>query len=64
MLLRRSALFPPISIKELESNPVISRTRANKELGYQPRPLAQTIVDTVNWFRSHGFLDKTNQHLA
>ena len=64
MLRRRSTLFPPISMKELESHPVISHARANKELGYQPRPLAQTIIDTVNWFRSNGFLDKTNQHLA
>lgn len=53
----RRALFTPISMKELESNTNISYVKANKELGYQPRPLEQSITDTVSWFDSHGFLD-------
>jgi dihydroflavonol-4-reductase len=49
-------LFTSISMKELESNPDISHARASKELGYQPRPIEQTITDTVAWFQAHGFL--------
>ena len=48
-------LFTSISMKELESNPNISHAKASKELGYEPRPLQQTISDTLDWFRSHGF---------
>jgi dihydroflavonol-4-reductase len=43
-------------MKELESNKNISHAKASKELGYEPRPLQQTIADTVDWFRSYGFL--------
>jgi len=50
-------LFTPISMKELESNPQISHAKASRELGYQPRPLEQTLDDTLNWFQAHGFLD-------
>jgi len=52
----RRPLFTPISLKELESNPDISHARASKELGYQPRPIEQTISDTVAWFKTNGFL--------
>lgn len=52
----RRPLFTPISMKELESNKNISHAKASKELGYEPRPLQQTIADTVDWFRSYGFL--------
>ena len=52
----RRPLFTPISMKELESNPDISHAKASKELGYQPRPIEQTIADTVAWFKTNGFL--------
>ena len=50
-------LFTPISLKELESNPRLSHDKATRELGYQPRPLEQTINDTIGWFASNGFLN-------
>ena len=52
----RRALFTPISLKELESNPNISYEKASRELGYRPRPLTKALEDTITWFRSHGFL--------
>jgi dihydroflavonol-4-reductase len=52
----RRALFTPISLKELESNPNISYEKASRELGYEPRPLKQALEDTMEWFQSHGFL--------
>ena len=53
----RRVLFTPISLKELESNPLLSHEKASRELGYQPRPLEQALADTMGWFRSHGFLN-------
>lgn len=53
----RRPLFTSISMEELESNPDISHAKATKELGYTPRPLEQTIADTVEWFRSSGLLN-------
>jgi dihydroflavonol-4-reductase len=50
-------LFTPISMRELESNPLLSHEKATRELGYQPRPFEQSLVDTMGWFRSHGFMD-------
>jgi dihydroflavonol-4-reductase len=49
-------LFTPIAMRELESNPDISHARARRELGYELRPLEQTITDTIDWFQSHGLL--------
>ena len=53
----RRPLFTSISMAELESNPDISHAKATKELRYKPRPLEQTIADTVEWFRSNGLLN-------
>ncbi|MFC2062639.1 NAD-dependent epimerase/dehydratase family protein [Chloroflexota bacterium] len=50
-------MFTPISMKELESNKNISHEKAKRELGYEPRPLHQTIADTIDWFRSYGYLE-------
>ena len=54
----KQPLFTPISLKELQSNPNISHEKASRDLGYQPRPLEKTIADTIEWFISHGFLNK------
>lgn len=34
----------------------VSSARAQTELGYQPRPLTQTVADTFQWFRGAGRL--------
>jgi dihydroflavonol-4-reductase len=49
--------FTPISMNELESNRLISYTKASRELGYKPRPLERTIADTIDWFKRNGFLN-------
>jgi dihydroflavonol-4-reductase len=33
-----------------------SITRAQAELGYQIRPLRDTVADALTWFREHGYL--------
>lgn len=49
--------FTPIAIKTLESHRHISHEKATRELGYRPRPIEETIRDTLEWFRSRGMLD-------
>jgi dihydroflavonol-4-reductase len=48
--------FTPIAMNELESNRFIRYSKATKEFGYQPRPLKQTLTDTVEWFRTNNVL--------
>jgi dihydroflavonol-4-reductase len=38
------------------SHPDIRHDKAARELGYAPRPLAETVADTVAWFREAGLL--------
>jgi len=53
---RKRPLFTSISIKELNSNRDLSHVKASKELGYNPRPLQDTISDTIDWFRVNGLI--------
>jgi dihydroflavonol-4-reductase len=39
----------PYSLEVLQSNSNISHAKATRELGFHPRPLAETIADTVRW---------------
>lgn len=50
------ALFTGISLKALGSNHNVSHARAAGELGYNPRPLSETIKDTIEWFNNNGYL--------
>jgi dihydroflavonol-4-reductase len=42
--------FTPYSLEVLRSNSNISHSKATHELGYQPRPLYESIRDAVKWF--------------
>jgi dihydroflavonol-4-reductase len=42
--------FTPYSLEVLQSNANISHAKAARELGYKPRPIVETISDTVRWF--------------
>jgi len=48
--------FTPYSLATLASNSVISHAKAFRELGYSPRPLRETLEDTVEWFRENRHL--------
>ena len=52
-------LFTPIAMDELNSNRHLSHEKASKRLGYESRPLKQTITDTLDWFIENGYLKKT-----
>jgi len=40
----------PYSIEVLKSNSDIRHQKATRELGYRPRPIADTVADTIKWF--------------
>jgi dihydroflavonol-4-reductase len=40
----------------LRSNPQVSHAHAARDLGYQPRPFAETLADTLHWFIENGYL--------
>jgi dihydroflavonol-4-reductase len=42
--------FTPYSLQVLQSNANISYKKALAELGYKPRPVYESIADTVRWF--------------
>ncbi len=49
-LAKTAPRFTPYSLEVLRSNSNISHAKATQELGYQPRPLYESIRDAVKWF--------------
>lgn len=49
-------LFTPYSLYTLKSNAYFSHEKATEELNYFPRPLEQTLSDTIDWLWTHGFI--------
>jgi dihydroflavonol-4-reductase len=50
--LGRQAKFTVYSLETLASNSVISSAKARRDLGFVTRPLEQTVMDTVAWWRA------------
>jgi dihydroflavonol-4-reductase len=50
-------LFTPFSVRSLQGNRQVRHARATRDLGYAPRPLEETVVDTLRWFVEAGYLD-------
>jgi nucleoside-diphosphate-sugar epimerase len=46
-------LFTRYSLDAICSNSLVSHARASRELGFQPRPARQALLDAVRWFQ-HG----------
>ena len=57
-LLKREPLFTRESVDVLVSNRSISSDKARHELGHRPRPLAETVADTLAWFADQGQLSR------
>jgi len=53
-LTKKRPLFTSYSVEVLSSNSVVSSKKARNELGYQTRPLEESIKDTIQWFRDNG----------
>lgn len=52
----RRPLYTSGSMESLRGNTRISHDRATCELGYQPRPFRETVIDTLRWFEATGQL--------
>lgn len=52
----QAPLLSPFSLKTLQAYRRVSRNRAIATLGYQPRPIRETVADTVAWLRASGRL--------
>ena len=39
-----------------------SSAKAERELGYRPRPYGEALADAIDWFREAGYLDGTRRH--
>jgi len=50
--------FTSYSLATITSNSFISHAKANLELGYHPRPLRESLSDTVKWFLKNKRLSK------
>lgn len=56
-LTRKKPFFTPYSIDVLLSNPMADSSLAERELGFHPRPLEESMADSVHWMLEHGLLD-------
>jgi len=52
-ILKQPPLYTTYSIYTLGANANFSHEKAAKELGFYPRPLSQTLIDTVNWLKDN-----------
>lgn len=57
-LLRVDPLFTPEALWALGLELQVDHSLASRELGFDPRPLAQTLEDTLRWFRDAGMLTR------
>jgi len=55
-VLKQPPLFTSYSIYTLNTNANFSHEKAAKELGYTPRPMEKTLIDTVNWLNENNRL--------
>jgi dihydroflavonol-4-reductase len=51
-----SEVFTPASIRTLADSPDVDGSKAAVELDHRPRPLDESVRDTVQWFRDTGRL--------
>ncbi len=49
-------LFTSYSIDVLNSNSKISSSKSRNELGYSPRPIKESIKDSVEWFKENKYI--------
>ncbi|MEA4895874.1 MAG: NAD-dependent epimerase/dehydratase family protein [Oscillospiraceae bacterium] len=59
-LSKKTALFTSYSLFTLSSNSLFSYKKAEKELGFKPRPFRDSVADTVSWLRSQKRLKASN----
>lgn len=50
---RSKPQFTPYSIETIQSNAVVSHSKASTELGYLPRSIKDSLTDTIQWLLEH-----------
>lgn len=55
-LAHRRPLYTSTSLQALRGHRHISHDKATRELGYDPRPFRETLIDTLKWFEAAGEL--------
>ena len=53
-IVKEKPLFTSYAVYTLGTNSNFSSAKAKKELGYQVRPIEETLKDTVQWFKDRG----------
>ena len=49
-------IYTRVTLNALRGNRQVNFSRAIYELAYSARPLAETVRDTLTWFKEHGYL--------
>lgn len=49
---KKKLFFTPYAVAVLDSNGRFDRNKAEKELSYKPRPLENTLADTIAWLKA------------
>jgi len=52
-------LYSKVAIDTLSNGCTVIHNKATRELGYQPRPLVETLYDTLQWFIVNDYLSHT-----
>lgn len=60
---RTKAQFTRYALETVFSNSEISSDKARRELGFSPRSLVESVVDTLRWYAENGKILKTAQVL-
>jgi dihydroflavonol-4-reductase len=50
-------IYTHMTLDSVRSNRHVSRARATRDLGYQPRLFEDTLADTLAWFAGNGYLN-------
>jgi len=54
-------LYTTASLAAMDSNRNMSHQKATRDLGYKPRPLQDTVRDTLSWFQENGYLKSSQK---
>lgn len=55
-IMKQKPLFTSYSVYTTGTNSNFSIQKAQKELGYNPRPIKETMEDTINWLKEEGII--------
>jgi dihydroflavonol-4-reductase len=54
LIFKKTPLFTPESLGALRANKDVHHDKAKTELGFNPRPVVETVRDTFAWLKETG----------